>query len=227
MQGPVFLPSTPCFYIRHRHNDKVLLVVLPQVHHALKNLPKSRAALTAARTAANSIYIPPALQAEIDTQSGTLHAGEPAASRSAVGLGECVFNRVQGGDGRGRVCLGCEGCKLKPQKPLLRTVPNAHRCLPYFRRMLLYGPHLRGCTPCASSCPRKAFLFFITLLIFVFPTHLYLTYAEEKDYKTAYSYFFEAFEQLSALDDAKAVATLKYMLLCKVRQSMDGGGQGG
>jgi hypothetical protein len=43
-----------------------------------------------------------------------------------------------------------------------------------------------------------------------------ILHAEEKDFKTAYSYFFEAFEQFSALDDPQAVSVLKYMLLSKV-----------
>ncbi|KIM58597.1 hypothetical protein SCLCIDRAFT_1218561 [Scleroderma citrinum Foug A] len=41
-------------------------------------------------------------------------------------------------------------------------------------------------------------------------------HAEDKDYTTAYSYFYETFENMSSQDDPSALTALKYMLLCKV-----------
>ncbi|KTF77473.1 hypothetical protein cypCar_00041713 [Cyprinus carpio] len=44
--------------------------------------------------------------------------------------------------------------------------------------------------------------------------------AGEKDWKTAYSYFFEAFEGYDSIDSPRAVTSLKYMLLCKIMLSL-------
>ncbi|KAI8919648.1 PCI domain-containing protein [Entophlyctis helioformis] len=100
-----------------RLDDKSVLVEVQllesRVYHNLKNLAKSRASLTSAKTSANSIYCPPLMQAALDMQSGILHA-------------------------------------------------------------------------------------------------------EEKDYKTALSYFYETLEGYSSQEDKRAVLALKYMLLCKV-----------
>ncbi|GMI25972.1 hypothetical protein TeGR_g7167, partial [Tetraparma gracilis] len=102
-------------------DDKALLVeahlVEAKIYHGLRNVPKAKAALTASRTAANSIYVAPLLQADIDRMSGTLHT-------------------------------------------------------------------------------------------------------EEGDYNTAHSYFLEAFEQMDQLNDPGAVPCLKYMVLCKILDSL-------
>ena len=99
-----------------RLDDKPQLVeinlVESHVYYAIHNFPKSKAALTAARTAANAIYCPPGLQAQIDVMAGTLHA-------------------------------------------------------------------------------------------------------EEKDYKTAFSYFYESFENFESVNNSRAVDVIKYMLLCE------------
>ncbi|KZV71944.1 PCI-domain-containing protein [Peniophora sp. CONT] len=61
-----------------RLDDKMVLTEVhlleSRVYRGIGNLSKSKAALTSARTAANSIYCPPHLQSALDLQSGVLHA---------------------------------------------------------------------------------------------------------------------------------------------------------
>lgn len=63
-----------------RLDDKLLLVEIflieCRTHHAVQNVAKSKAALTAAKTNANAIHCPPLLQADIDQWSGILSARE-------------------------------------------------------------------------------------------------------------------------------------------------------
>ena len=61
-------------------DDKNMLVEIQliesQVYHAVHNIPKSKAALTSVKTASTSIYVVPALQAQIDIHSGVIAAEE-------------------------------------------------------------------------------------------------------------------------------------------------------
>lgn len=67
-------------YELKKKEDKQLLVesqlIESKVYHALENLPKAKAALTAVKTICNSIYVVPTLQAQIDKISGLISADE-------------------------------------------------------------------------------------------------------------------------------------------------------
>ncbi|GFZ49123.1 26S proteasome regulatory subunit RPN6 [Saitozyma sp. JCM 24511] len=61
-------------------DDKIILTEVflleSRAAHAIQNLPRAKAALTSARTTANSIYCPPLLQASLDLQSGAVNADD-------------------------------------------------------------------------------------------------------------------------------------------------------
>lgn len=63
-----------------RMDDKLALIEVHllecRVFFVLRNTPKAKAALTAARSSANAVYCPPALQAALDMQSALMHADE-------------------------------------------------------------------------------------------------------------------------------------------------------
>lgn len=63
-----------------RMEDKLALVEVHllecRIYYTVRNGPKAKAALTAARSNANSIYCPPLLQAALDMQSALLHADD-------------------------------------------------------------------------------------------------------------------------------------------------------
>lgn len=153
-------------------DDKLLLVEIHLIesrcHHALQNIPKSKAALTAAKTNANAIHCPPMMQADIDLWSGILasrekdyrtafsyfyeafeahnqsdHKLKATECLKLMLLSKIMFNKPQ--DTR-NIILGKSGLKYAgPEIDAMAAIAKAHekRCLKTFEACLeQYKEHL-------------------------------------------------------------------------------------
>ena len=117
-----------------RLDDKPLLVEINLVesatHHALRNLPKAKASLTSARTAANAIYCPPLLQAQIDVNAGCLHAEEKDFKTAFSYFYEALENFDSIQHARGEDCIKCaRAAPARPRPPSATWPSSASRAL--------------------------------------------------------------------------------------------------
>ncbi|KAF8231095.1 proteasome regulatory particle subunit [Tricholoma matsutake] len=93
-----------------RLDDKTILTEVhlleSRVYRGIGNMAKAKAALTSSRTAANSIYCPPALQSALDLQSGILHAEDKDYTTAYSYFFEAFENLSTQGDDQDGKALG-------------------------------------------------------------------------------------------------------------------------
>ncbi|KAF5317785.1 hypothetical protein D9619_012521 [Psilocybe cf. subviscida] len=102
-----------------RLDDKMILTEVhlleSRVYRGIGNLAKAKAALTSARTAANSIYCPPSLQSSLDLQSGILHAEDKDYTTAYSYFFEAFESLSTHGEAEGGDIIKTDGAANKGQ----------------------------------------------------------------------------------------------------------------
>ncbi|KAJ3550140.1 hypothetical protein NMY22_g617 [Coprinellus aureogranulatus] len=197
-----------------RLDDKMILTEVhlleSRVYRGVGNYAKAKAALTSSRTAANSIYCPPILQAQLDLQYvfSVLSRSLPTALVPLFFFASIPRRKVYAALRMASILISLHLFHALRSQCLV--VRSGFGPRPRLRTFPLCSP-LRSLSTVCSSIPC------LRVLTPSLPHRSGVLHAEDKDYTTAYSYFFEAFENFSAQgDDTAALGALKYMLLCKV-----------
>ncbi|KAF8586236.1 PCI-domain-containing protein [Ramaria rubella] len=108
-----------------RLDDKLVLTEVhlleSKVYRGIGNFAKAKASLTSARTAANSIYCPPYLQAALDLQSGILHAEDKDYTTAYSYFYETfeMLGSQEGAGTEGEAAIAPEGGALTALKYML------------------------------------------------------------------------------------------------------------
>jgi len=148
-----------------RLDDKLLLVEIFMIecrtHHAVKNVPKSKAALTAAKTNANAIHCPPLLQADIDMWSGILAAREKDF-RTAYSYFYEAFEAFNAADKRQKAK---ENMKLMMLTKIMMNRPQETKAITNSKSGLKYdGPQIEAMKAVAAAHEERSLKVFEKVL---------------------------------------------------------------
>jgi 26S proteasome regulatory subunit N6 len=123
-----------------------------RVYHVLENIPKSKASLTAARSNANSIYVVPLLQAELDEMSGILCCEEHDNNTSYSYFQEAFEAYDNANDGNAVTIL-----KYMCLTKILNDTPNEVAAIMASKAGLKHaGPDLEALNAIANAVKAKS-----------------------------------------------------------------------